>query len=267
MKHMRFFILGLLLCGGTAARSTAGDRPVVAVTTTLLGGIVAAVAGDALQVVTICPGALCPGHVDVGVREVRALDQACCVFQHGFENFLPELLRGSSGRVYSMDTNDNGMLPPVHRQWVMRIAVVLGEVFPEQRAFFARRGRAYCRRIESHEKRLRRTAAACRGVRVICALQQAGFARYLGMEVKATYPRPDEFTPVLMAELVEQARAQGVRLVIDNIQSGQGAGIFLLREVEGLRQVDCTNFPDTSTAKAYLRALERNIEAVCEAVQ
>jgi zinc transport system substrate-binding protein len=100
----------------------------------------------------------------------------------------------------------------------------------------------------------------------MCAEQQAGFVRWAGLNIAATYGRPESFTPQLVRELVDIGRESSVTLVIDNVQSGQNAGAGVADEL-GCNRIILSNFPgcfkDTET---WEKAIDQNIDLIIEAI-
>jgi len=70
---------------------------------------------------------------------------------------------------------------------------------------------------------------------------QQGFLKWAGFDVVATYGRPEELSPKKMQELINKGKEAGIKLVVDNLQSGPDAGAGIAEEI-GAAQV-ISNFP------------------------
>jgi zinc transport system substrate-binding protein len=96
---------------------------------------------------------------------------------------------------------------------------------------------------------------------------QAGFVKWAGFDVVATYGRPEELSVGQVAELVAKARQAGVVLVIDNLQSGATATSEAMARDVGAVQVTISNFPGgLKGTESWEKALDRNVELLFEAL-
>jgi zinc transport system substrate-binding protein len=85
-------------------------------------------------------------------------------------------------------------------------------------------------------------AAGLNGVKTIAMLHHADLLKWAGFEVVATYGAPETITPAILADLITKGRAAGVKLVVDNLQSGPDSGKPVARDL-GIPQVTISNFP------------------------
>ena len=100
----------------------------------------------------------------------------------------------------------------------------------------------------------------------MCADQQTGFVKWTGLNVIATFGRPDSLTPQVVKELVDRGREAKVTLIIDNLQSGQDAGAGIAEEL-GIKRIILSNFPGGfDNTETWEKAIDRNIELILEAV-
>jgi zinc transport system substrate-binding protein len=95
---------------------------------------------------------------------------------------------------------------------------------------------------------------------------QTGFVTWAGFDVVATYGRPETLTGAKVAEIVTQAKAAGVALVIDNLQSGPEAGKSMAQDI-GAVQVTISNFPGgLENTETWEKAIDKNIELLLAAL-
>ncbi len=95
---------------------------------------------------------------------------------------------------------------------------------------------------------------------------QAGFVKWAGLNIVATYGRPDSLTPKVLKELVDKGRGGGVTMIIDNMQSGKDAGKGIAEELGGKRVI-LSNFPGGfDNTETWEKAIDRNIELLLEAI-
>ena len=90
--------------------------------------------------------------------------------------------------------------------------------------------------------RLKLRAAGASGVPVLCSDQQAEVAKWMGLSVVDTYPRAEQFTPVLLHYMTDLGRKNNIRLCVDNLQSGPDAGKELAKDISAVH-VTLSNFP------------------------
>jgi len=101
---------------------------------------------------------------------------------------------------------------------------------------------------------------------VLCADMQVGFLRWVGFNVVAAYGRPDSLTPQVVRELVDTGREADVTLIIDNLQSGQDAGVPIAMDI-GCPRIILSNFPGGfDNTETWEKAISRNIELIMGAI-
>jgi zinc transport system substrate-binding protein len=231
------------------------------------------VGGESVDVVNIIPPAQCPGHFDVKPGDIQRLADADLFLLHGWqgEKFSAELIASANNpdlTVVRMVLDGNWMTPPVQREAVDMIAASLSEADAANSSAYQKSADDFKSKIAEKEAELksRLAQADLSGVKVMCAEQQTGFVKWTGLDVVATYGRPDSLTPQVAKGLVERGREAGVNLIIDNVQSGQDAGAGIAEEL-GVTRVIISNFPgcfeDTET---WEKAIDRNVELLLEAI-
>ena len=271
--HTLLLVLGLVallvLSSGCQAKST---PPLQVVTTTsLLGSIVERIGGEHVSVTVLVPPGSCPGHFDIKPGDIQAAAEGKLFLKHGWEGFADKLIESAKNpdlKVVTIEVKGNWMAPPVQSQAVDKVLAALSEADPAHKDEFQKNAEAYKKIIEDTEKKLKEelAAAGAEGVPVLCGKYQTGFVKWAGFNVVATYGRPEELTPQVVKELVEKGKAAGVKLVVDNLQSGPDAGVEIAKEI-GAAHVTLSNFPggfdDTET---WEKAVEKNVELLLEAL-
>jgi zinc transport system substrate-binding protein len=297
MKKFRVVVAGVLflvfgvslLLGGCTTAGT--GRLKVVTTTSMMAQIVEAVGGDAVEVAYILPPTQCPGHYDVKPGDIQHVADADLFLLHGWqgEMFAQELVSSADNYnlvVVSIQvkgifmtpppqleedetlTGDYWMMPPVQLEAVGMVADALCRVDARNSAAYETAAAEYGDVIEARgeEIRLQLEQANVSGVKVICAGMLTGFIEWVGLDIAATYGRPDSFTPQLVRELVDTGREEGVTLIIDNLQSGQDAGAGIAEEL-GCQRIILSNFPggldDTGT---WEKAIDENVERILAAI-
>lgn len=279
LKRVNSFLAGaiilvilLLAVFGCAPKET--EKLKVATGTSLIADIVKSVGGDKVEVVNIVPPTACPGHFDLKPGDVQKLAEAKPFLRHDWQGkmFTKELIDSVHNKdlqVVEIAVAGNWMAPPVQKEAVKKIAGVLMEKDPAHKSYYEEKAKRLLSSIEDKEKEIRSKleAAHTGNVKVICSEMQQGFLKWAGFDVVATYGRPEELNPQKMQELINKGKQAGVKLVVDNLQSGPDAGVGIAKEL-GAAQVTISNFPggfpQTDTWSA---ALEKNVELLLDALK
>ncbi|MGB9859320.1 MAG: metal ABC transporter substrate-binding protein [Moorellaceae bacterium] len=246
----------------------------VATGTSLIADIVQKIGGDKVEVVNIVPPSACPGHFDLKPGDVQKLAEARLFLRHDWQGtmFTKELIDSVHNKdlqVVEIAVAGNWMAPPVQKEAVKKIAEVLEEKDPGHKAYYQENAQRLLAAVEEKEKEVRAKleAAGVRKVKVLCAEMQQGFLKWAGFDIVATYGRPEELNPQKMQELITKGKQAGVKLVVDNLQSGPDAGAGIAKEL-GAAQVTISNFPggfpQTDTWSA---ALDKNVELILKALE
>ncbi len=215
----------------------------------------------------------CPGHHDIKPGDVRAVNNSRALIIHNYQqNFdyihqLKEAADNPGLDIVVIDIMGNWMAPPVQAEAVSKIAQTLAEVDPDNGAFYQQRAADRMEAIseKGEEVRARLQDMGVDGIKVVCGEMQAGFLRWAGFDIVATYGRPEDLSSATLEELIAQATAAGVPLVIDNLQSGE---IPTLAEDIGAVHVTLSNFPGGfRNTETWEKALDKNLDLLEEALQ
>ncbi|MFC1982777.1 metal ABC transporter substrate-binding protein, partial [Chloroflexota bacterium] len=169
--------------------------------------------------------------------------------------------------VVKIDMKGNWMTPPVQQEAVNAIAATLSQADAANGSVYQKSAADFKGKITAKETEIKSKLAQANiaSINVICDEQQAGFVKWTGLNVVATYGRPDSLTPQVLEELVKKGKEENVTLIIDNMQSGQDAGAGIAEEL-GITRVILSNFSgcfeDTET---WEKAIDRNVELLLEA--
>jgi zinc transport system substrate-binding protein len=249
----------------TGCSGTSGRIRIVA-STTLIGAIVQAIGGDRFAVTTIAPAGLCPGHFDLKPSDVAAANNAGLILNHGWEAWYPALEKAiipPGPRRVTLATQGNWMVPDLQKQAAVEIAALLAEVDTARADTYRLAAARYGADVDSSAAAARAMLAGRELPTVIAADQQTPFLRWLGFRVVATYGRPEDFTAQELTRLARMASDSGVKLVVDNLQSGPHTGKPLADGL-GAKHVTLTNFP---LHGSYRQALLDNADALARAVE
>ncbi len=253
--------VALPLCGAEPVR--------VVATSAVLGNIAEEVGGDAVAVTVIIPPGFCPAHYDLKPSDLMAVARAELVLYHGIEPWLEAFLSrvNPDATVLALKGPWNTPDPLIAK--AEAVAGALANLRPDMASAFAERKEAFVERVRSLAAEVVQKAAELRlqEIPAIVMQWQAGFAKWLGLAVVATYPPEERLSLKDLTELVAKGREAGAMLVIDNLQSGVSFGAKLAHAL-GAMHVVLTNFPGALPGTAdLLSMLARNTEAVFSAVE
>jgi len=283
VKKAKILATAILILGLVAASLVSGCSPgsttklKVVTSTSLIASIVERVGDDRVEVANIIPPAQCPGHFDVKPGDIQRLANADLFFLHGWQGevFSQELITSANNpdlSVVSLDIqtteNQNWMVPTVQREATDKITAALCQVDDKNCSLYQESAAELKGIIEAKEVEIKAELAQANpsGINVLCADMQAGFLRWVGFNIVATYGRPDSLTPQVVRELVDSGREAGVTLIVDNLQSGQDAGVPIAMDI-GCKRIILSNFPGGfDNTETWEKAIDRNIELIMEAI-
>jgi zinc transport system substrate-binding protein len=260
-----------ILSGGCVTDNS--SRLKIVTSTSLLAQIVERVGGDKVSVVNIIPPAQCPGTFDVKPGDIRMLADARLFLMHNwqgekFSNALITSAKNSNLTSISIELAGNWMTPLVQRDAADKIVAVLAQIDPENSAAYQQAASEYKAAVTAKETEVksRLGKANLAAVNVLCDEQQAGFVKWAGLNIIATYGRPETFTPQIVKDLVDKGKAGKVTLVIDNMQTGGEAGKSLAEQL-GAKQITLSNFPGGyEKTETWEKAIDKNIELILNSI-
>jgi len=279
MKNPGVFITPILvlslvvsaLFGGCAAESSAKIK--VVTSTSLTARIVDRVGGDKVSVINIIPPAQCPGHFDVRPGDIQKLADARLFFIHNWqgEKFSDDLIASANNKeltVVVVELAGNWMTPSVQQAATDKIAAVLTQIDPGNSAAYQQAAGEYKAVIAAKESEVKARLGQVNlaAVNVLCDEQQAGFVKWAGLNIIATYGSPETFTPQIVKDLVDKGRAGKVMLVIDNMQTGGEAGKGLSADL-GVKHIVLSNFPGGyDNTDTWEKAIDKNVALILKSV-
>ena len=241
----------------------------------LIANIIQDVADGKLEVRPLIPPGMCPGHYDVKPSDIEALSKSKALFIHDYQQSfknvmgLIEAAKNPNLIVKVIDVKGNWMVPPVQAEAVDRIAQALGEIDPENSAYYQQKTEKRRQTIlaKGEEIQSRLKEAKVSETKVICTEHQAGFIKWAGFDVIATYGRPEELSVANVERLVIKAKQAGVALVIDNLQSGATAtSEAMAKDIEAV-QVTMSNFPGGfKGTETWEKAIDKNVDLLLQAL-
>jgi zinc transport system substrate-binding protein len=241
----------------------------------LIADVIQDVADGKLTAYTLIPPGMCPGHYDVKPSDVERLANSEVLIIHNWQQNMKnisDLVEAADNPdlvIKVIDVPDMPMVPQVQAETTDKIAQALGEIDPENSAYYqeksAERTQAILAKGEEVQDKLQ--AANVSGINVLCVEYQAGFAEWAGFNVTDTYGRPEDLSVADVEELVVEAKEAGVALVIDNLQSGATSNSeTMAQDIEAI-QVTISNFPGGfENTETWEKAIDKNVDLLLEAL-
>ena len=252
-------------------------QPLVDIMTgsSFITNIIQDLADGKVEARTIIPPGVCPGHYDIKPSDIAALANSKALFIHNYQQNYENIAGAIEAAenpdliVTLLNVTGNWIVPSVQAEAVNTIAQALGEIYPENAAYYEGNATERAQAILAYGEQVkdRLQDAAVDGVKVICAAMQEGFVRWAGFDIVATYGRPEELSPADVQQLITEAIEAGVVLVIDNLQSGSTTlGVSMEQDIEAI-SVIISNFPggleDTET---WEKAIDKNVDLLLDAL-
>jgi zinc transport system substrate-binding protein len=218
---------------------------------------------------------MCPGHYDVKPSDIETLANSKALIIHNWQQDkanikgLIEAADNPGLIIKVIDVPDAPMVPEVQAEAVDKIAQALCDIDPENSAYYQQRAeeRIQVSLIKGEEVKNRLQEAKVSEVEVICSDMQAGFVKWAGFDVMATYGRPEDLSVAEMERLVNQAKQAGVALVIDTLQSGGTATSETMAQDIGATQVTISNFPGGfKGTETWEKTIDKNVDLIFEAL-
>lgn len=219
----------------------------VSVSTTLIESAAKQIGGSRVSVTTLITPGTCPGHSDLTPKEIVSVSQSALLLIHGYEKPVTKILTSLGQKrpnVVTISVAGNWLIPDNYVRASRLVAKALGQADPNGIYYYKTRLKALeaeCRALAVDARARAKRIEAFR-TKVICADQQCEFVEWVGFDVAMTYGRSEELTPRVLGGLARTGRAAGVRLVVDNLQSGPTTGRQLARDI-GALHVTLSGFP------------------------
>jgi ABC-type Zn uptake system ZnuABC Zn-binding protein ZnuA len=244
-------------------------QPIVIATSEVFGSLARTIGGEEVLVITIIPAGFCPAHYDLRPSDFLHLAQAKLVLYHGIEPWMDRLLSNVNPQAVAIKLRGDWNYPEALAGKAKAVAEALTKILPERAEVFAERLSSFLGDLESLSQEIQGKAKELKlsTVPAIVMAWQEPFARWLGLNIVATYPPEERLSVKDLAELAQKGQESRVKLVIDNLQSGVSFGSRLAQAI-GATHVVLTNFPGPIPgAVDMLTMLRVNVNLVFQAVE
>ncbi len=268
-KSLTAVLLVLTLASVLGALGAGQEQPVVIATSDVFGSLARALGGDDALVITIIPAGFCPAHYDLRPSDFLFLSNAELVIYHGIEVWMERLLANTNPGAKVLHLRGPWNSPQPLAEKASAIAQAMSELWPEKAPLFQARLERFLADLEAlaQEIQARAKELELEAVPAIVMAWQEDFARWLGLQVVATYPPEERLTVRDLVELAARGQEAKAKIVMDNLQSGVSFGGRLAQAV-GATHVVITNFPGPIPGTVDMLSMLRvNAELVFAAVE
>jgi zinc transport system substrate-binding protein len=238
----------------------------ITVTTSDIYQVVKEVGGNKVDVQMIIQPLVCPSNYDITPRVVQRTENSNLVLSHKWESWIVRLKvqAGERGILYKqVKTEGNWMIPYIHVRAAEEIKNMLSYMDAENSKYYENNFTDYVFRINYAADEVKRQLDDAYGRKVIANEKIKDFLEWAGFDVVATYGKSEDLTAKRMAYLVSEGKAQGVKIVVDNLQAGAGAGRELAENI-GAKQCVISNFP---IGNSYVNTIKDNGSRLFKAMQ
>ena len=275
-------LIGVLIAAVVAASATvlvltqnAPPSVDIMAGSSFITNIIQDVADGKLETRALIPPGTCPGHYDVKPSDIKALANSRAIFIHNYQQNYENV----TGAIEAADNPDlittvlnvtgNWMVPAVQAEGVGKIAQALGEIDPDNAAYYQEKAADREQAILTYgdDVKTELQEAGVEGVKVICAEMQAGFVGWAGFNITATFGRLEELGPKQRTDLIDSAQESGVALIIDNLQSGsETLGASIGEDIDAI-PVTISNFPGgLGNTETWEKAIDKNVNLLLDAL-
>lgn len=210
--------------------------------------VVDRVGGDKVELSILAPGGECPGHYDVKPQDVQKVADGGLFLIHDWQpDFvnIQRLIQAAEAEntellVREITAEDNWMVPTAEADAIEKIATILSEVDPDNKAYYesnaARMKASVLAKGEELKGKLE--AEGIGGAKVFCSMYNENLLEWAGFEVIAIYPPdPEKLTSKKLKELIDLGKEAEIALVIDKVQRGPETGLEMADEIGAVHVV------------------------------
>jgi ABC-type Zn uptake system ZnuABC Zn-binding protein ZnuA len=238
----------------------------VTVTTSDIYQVVKEVGGNKVDVQMIIQPLVCPSNYDITPKVVQRTEESNLVLSHKWETWIGRLKvqAGSRGILYKqVSTEGNWMIPYIHIRACEEIKDMLCYMDKENSGYYEENFTNYVFLINFAAGEVKRELESAYEMKVIANENLKPFLEWIGFDVAATYGKAEDLTAKKLAYLVSEGKKQKVKVVVDNLQAGAGAGRELADNI-GAKQCVISNFP---IGNSYVNTLKDNGKRLLKAIQ
>ena len=253
--------LAAIAVGGPAGEGKA--RPAVVVTTSMLECAARDSGGPGIEVVRLVPPGSCPGHFDAAPADLARIARASLFIRHDYQAYLDAKLTRAGKRprrAVSVPTRGPQTIPKHYLAACEAVRSALASAGVDS-ASKARLAALRKRVLAESEKLLKPWRPRLKGRVVVASRLQAGFCRWAGLRVAASFDNADQTSLKGLARVVRAGRKAKAEAVVCNLQRGVREGRAISSRL-GKPLIVLSNFPAEPRGSGYLGLLKANVAAL-----
>ncbi len=267
-----------MLCymwGGLLLPHIYAEAPIV-VGTSAIQSAVKDLCGTQTELAVVVPPDLCPGHFDLKPGDVEKFINAKLIILHTWQKDLPaikSLLRGTNppGEKVVYIQLEGGWLVP--KNYIVGLEKV-GEALVKSGLLTEE---DYKKQLEKRKTEISHFEQQVltnihkshpETITVISSIFQSDFVSWLGFKVVATFPRAEEVNLSLWGELLNKGKIEKIKIVIENLQSGEIELVKRLASELQAQSVVLSGFPYTCpTCNSWEASVQNNIDILLKTIK
>ncbi len=247
----------------------------IAVTNSYLQCVVKDLCGDQINILCLTPPGMCPGHFDISPGQVNELCKCRILLRFDFQNGIDKSLsriKDKGLKIGSVRAMPGLCVPETYLAACRDVCNILSAQYPDKKVRYNKRLKQIEKRLEDLSNKFLTSIkqSNLKKTKVLTSNHQVEFAKWLGLDVVATFVGSDTETAANINQCLQKAKSGTVKFVIANKQEGTALAEALAEHIEA-KVVVFSNFPNTSNAQAeyegFDRLLQKNIQALFEAAK
>jgi zinc transport system substrate-binding protein len=263
----------VFVISGCTEKSNDPNKVRLAVTNSYLQCAVEDLDTGNIDVFSLAPPGMCPGHFDITPAQVRQLRNCSLLLLFDFQSGIEKSLSGikSKGlKTVLVQTQPGMCVPETYLDTCRQVCDILLEIFPGKKDTYSQRLIEIEKRLSDLSKELRTeiSKAKLAGVKVLASGHQSKFADWLGLETLAVFSGSDSETITNINDCTKKANGQNVRFIIANKQEGTTLAESLAERLAGIQTVVFSNFPEVQTRSlGFDNLLRSNVHTLIKAAK
>ena len=242
--------------------------------TSLVTAIVEQVGGSHVEVFNLVPPSQHPGNFDVKPADIQNLSTAKLFLLQGLpgETYIDQLVASANNsnlKVVKAGVPGNWMIPTIQSSAVDKVLIALMDVDPNNASDYQAAAVKYKQAITDKDTEIRAklVKANVASFNVIASNRQVDFLTWAGFNVVGTFDSATSLTPQVVKDLVDKGKANGVTLVVNNLQDGEDTGKGIAASI-GAKNINLSNFPGGfSNTDTWEKAIDYNVNLLLNAIK
>jgi len=234
--------------GGCNRKENNQNQPEIAVANSYLGCVVRDVCGSQMEILSLAPPGMCPGHFDISPSQVNQLCSCKMLFvfdfQQNIEKAVPRI-KDKGLKTYCIVPPPGLCIPDTYLSIVKQVVVTLSKEKPSQQAYYESRVAEIENRMKSLGCELlgQVEQSKLKNSNVIVSQHQEEFTKWLGLNPVSVFSGRDTMTPNQINHNLQEANKNKINYIIANKQEGTEFAEALADHLK-TKLVVFSNFPE-----------------------